>query len=140
MTLAYFLYRRRPALEPAITGFWGLLFSGFYLDRLYERIFVRPYQAAARFLWRQIDDPYDRGLVRGTRAVFRPYRAMAAFFWLKIDEVFLDDGVVRAAGGLETLSRHMGRWTSGRLSTYLKMLFLGLTILFGALALTWHLR
>ncbi len=140
MTLAYFLYRRRPALEPAITGIWGLLFSGFYLDRLYERIFVRPYQAAARFLWRQIDDPYDRGLVRGTRAVFRPYRAMAAFFWLKIDEVFLNDGVVQAAGGLETLSRHMGRWTSGRLSTYLKMLFLGLTILFGALALTWHLR
>ncbi len=117
MTLAYFLYRRRPAREPALTGFWGLLSSGFYLDRLYGRIFVQPYQAAARFLWRRIDDPYDRGLVRGARVIFRPYRAMAAFFWLKIDEVFLDDGVVRAAGGLETLSRHMGRWTSGRLST-----------------------
>jgi len=140
MTLAYFLYRRRPAREPALTGFWGLLFSGFYLDRLYGRIFVQPYQTAARFLWRRIDDPYDRGLVRGARAIFRPYRAMAAFFWVKIDEVFLDDGVVWAAGGLETLSRRLGRWTSGRLSTYLKMLLLGLTILFGALALTWHLR
>jgi NADH-quinone oxidoreductase subunit L len=142
LTLAYFLYRRRPALEPAITGFWGLLFYGFYLDRLYGRIFVQSYQAAALFLWHQVDDRYDQQvIVGGARALFRPYRAMAAFLWLKIDEVFLDNGVVRAAGGLETLSRYMGRWTSGRLSTYLKMLFLGLTILFGALALTiWHLR
>ncbi len=81
-----------------------------------------------------MDDPYDRGLVRGGQGLFRPYRAMAAFFWLKIDEVFLDDGVVRAAGGLETLSRGLGHWTTGRLSTYLKMLLLGLTIFFGALA------
>ncbi len=140
LTLAYFRYRRRPALEPALEGYWGLLFSAFYLDRLYQSIFVRPYQAMARFLWRQVDDRYDQQISSGAWALFRPYRAMAAFFWTKIDEIFLDDGAVWAAGGLEILSRRLGRWTSGRLSTYLKTLLLGLTILLGALALTWHLR
>jgi len=141
MTLAYFLYRRRPALEPAITGFWGMLFSGFYLDWLYERIFVRPYQAAARFLWQQVDDRYDQQvIVGGARALFRPYRALAKFCWLQVDELVIDDGVEKTADSLVTVSRGLGYWTTGRLSTYLKMLFLGLTILFGALALTWHLR
>ena len=32
-----------------------------------------------------------------------------------------------------TVSRGLGYWTTGRLSTYLKMLFLGLTIFFCAL-------
>jgi NADH-quinone oxidoreductase subunit L len=141
MTLAYFWYRRRPALEPAITGFWGLLFSGFYLDWLYERIFVRPYEAAARFLWQQVDDRYDQQvIVGGARALFRPYRALAKFCWLQVDELVIDDGVEKTADSLVTVSRGLGYWTTGRLSTYLKMLFLGLTILFGALALTWHLR
>lgn len=141
MTLAYFLYRRRPALEPAITGFWGMLFSGFYLDWFYERIFVRPYQAAARFLWQQVDDRYDQQvIVGGARALFRPYRALAKFCWLQVDELVIDDGVEKTADSLVTVSRGLGYWTTGRLSTYLKMLFLGLTILFGALALTWHLR
>ncbi len=139
IALAYGLYRRRPAREPALRGYWGLLFSGFYLDRLYELIFVRPYQAAARFLWRQVDDRYDAGLVRGARTIFRPYRALAQFLWLKVDESILDDGVVQAAGGLETVSRGLGRWTTGRLSTYLAMLLLGLTIFFGALGLSWFL-
>jgi len=141
MTLAYFLYRRRPALEPAITGFWGMLFSGFYLDWLYERIFVRPYQAAARFLWQQVDDRYDQQvIVGGARALFRPYRALAKFCWLQVDELVIDDGVEKTADSLVTVSRGLGYWTTGRLSTYLKMLFLGLTILFAALALTWYLR
>ena len=45
LVLAYFLYGRRPAAEPLRQGFHELLFSGFYLDRLYQLIFVRPYQA-----------------------------------------------------------------------------------------------
>ena len=70
-------------------------------------------------------------MVRGAKAVFRPYRALAEFLWLKVDELCLDDGAVKAAGGLKTVSRGLGHWTTGRLSTYLNMLFLGLTIFFG---------
>ena len=140
LALAYMLYRRRPAREPALEGYWGLLFSGFYLDRLYQSIFVRPYQRAALFLWRQVDDPYDQQvIVGGARALFRPYRAMAAFLWVKVDEIFLDDGAVKGAEGLVTVSRGLGHWTTGRLSTYLGMLFLGLTIFFVAVGLGWYL-
>ncbi len=139
VALAYVLYRRRPVREPALEGYWDLLFSGFYLDRLYQLAFVRPYEAVAPFLWRQVDDRYDRGLVKGAKLIFRPYRALAAFIWLKVDEIFLDDGVVKAAGSLVTVSRGLGYWTTGRLSTYLKMLLLGLTIFFCALGLSWYL-
>ncbi len=48
-------------------------------------------------------------------------------------------GVVKAADGLVTVSRGLGYWTTGRLSTYLKMLFLGLTIFFAAVGLSWYL-
>ena len=139
IVLAYWLYRRRPVREPALVGYWDLLFSGFYLDRLYQLVFVRPYEALARFLWRQVDDRYDRSLVRGARAVFRPYRALADFCWRQVDELVIDDGVVRAADGLMTASRGLGYWTTGRLSTYLKMLLLGLTIFFCALGVSWYL-
>jgi NADH-quinone oxidoreductase subunit L len=139
MTLAYFWYRRRPVREPALAGYWGLLFSGFYLDRLYQSIFVRPYQAMARFLWRQ-DDRYDQQvIVGGARALFRPYRALAKFCWLQVDELVIDGGAEKTAGSLVTVSRGLGYWTTGRLSTYLKMLLLGLTIFFCALGVSWYL-
>ena len=138
--LAYVWYRRRPAREPALVGYWDLLFSGFYLDQLYQLIFVRPYQAVARFLWRQVDDRYDQKvIVAGARAIFRPYQALAKFCWLKVDEFLVDDGIVKAAGGLLSASRGLGYWTTGRLSTYLKMLLLGLTIFFAAVGLSWYL-
>ena len=61
------------------------------------------------------------------------------FLWLKVDELVLDDGVVKAADGLVDVSRGLGYWTTGRLSTYLQMLLLGLTIFFGAVGLSWYL-
>ena len=51
----------------------------------------------------------------------------------------IDDGVVQGAEGLVTVSRGLGHWTTGRLSTYLKVLFLGLTIFFAAVGLIWYL-
>jgi len=86
-----------------------LLFSGFYLDWLYLKLIAGPYQAMARFLWWDVD---ERGLDRGV------YEGSAAW--------------------LNTLSGLAGLWTTGRLSTYLKMLFLGLTALFAALAISWY--
>jgi NADH-quinone oxidoreductase subunit L len=140
IALAYALYRRRPVREPALAGWWDFLFSGCYLDRLYYLVLVRPYQAAARFLWRQVDDRYDRNIVvAGAKTLFRPYRALASFLWLKVDEIFIDDGVVKVAGSLEDVSLGLGHWTTGRLSTYLKMLLLGLTIFFAAVGLSWYL-
>jgi len=111
---AYFLYRPegrclgQPTPVVLRRGLEEILLSGFYLDRLYQIVFVRPYQVIARILWlnvdeRAVDDRFD-----ATGNVFR-------FFSL----------------GLQL-------WTTGRLSTYLKMLLLGFTAILSALGLGWY--
>ncbi len=139
IALAYYLYEVRPAREPAREGFHEFLFSGLYLDNLYQIIFVRPYGAMAKFLWLEVDDRVlDQGYVKLARGLFRPYRALAKFTWLQIDERSLDRGYESFAQGFHLLSGILGLWTTGRLSTYLKMLLLGLTAALGALALSWY--
>jgi hypothetical protein len=43
------------------------------------------------------------------------------------------------ARGFEVVSRGLGYWATGRLSTYLTMLLLGLTIFLGALGVSLYL-
>ncbi len=92
--------------------FWGswqeTLFSAFYLDWLYLRLVARPYQRLAVWLWQDVD------------------------------EAGVDRGLEATAGGLKILSGFMGLWTTGRLSTYLTMLFFGLTLIFTVLAMSWN--
>jgi NADH:ubiquinone oxidoreductase subunit 5 (subunit L)/multisubunit Na+/H+ antiporter MnhA subunit len=92
--------------------FWGglqeVLGNAFYLDRGYLRFIARPYQRLAGGLWQDVD------------------------------EGGVDRGVEATAGSLKILSACIGRWTTGRLSTYLTMLFLGLTVMFVVLALSWN--
>ena len=66
------------------------------------------------------------------------YRNIATFLWINVDEGSLDSHLDKSAGGVVSLSQMLGYWTTGKLSTYLKMLFLGLTILFSGLALHWY--
>jgi NADH:ubiquinone oxidoreductase subunit 5 (subunit L)/multisubunit Na+/H+ antiporter MnhA subunit len=91
---------------------WGRaqdpLFSAFFLDRLYLRLIARPYQWLAGGLWQDVD---EGGVDRGFEAT---------------------------ASGLKILSGFMGLWTTGRLSTYLTMLFFGLTVMFTVLAMSWN--
>ncbi len=91
---------------------WGWaqdpLFNAFYLDRLYLRWIARPYQWLAGCLWQDV----DAGGV--------------------------DRGLEKTAGGFKILSGFMGLWTTGRLSTYLAMLFFGLTVMFTVLAMSWN--
>jgi NADH-quinone oxidoreductase subunit L len=105
VVLAYFLYRLTPfALRPSLQD---LFFSGFYLDRLYQKFIVLPYQAAANFLW------------------------------LKIDEGVLDEGIDQTGYLFPEFSMGLGQWTTGRLSTYLKMILLGFTVILLFLGLGW---
>jgi NADH-quinone oxidoreductase subunit L len=85
-----------------------LLFSGFYLDRLYQIALVGPYQAMARI------------------------------FWLNVDEGAVDDRFDATGNGLRFFSFGLQLWTTGRLSTYLKMVLLGFTAILSALALGWY--
>ena len=85
-----------------------LLSSGFYLDRLYQIALVRPYQVMART------------------------------FWLNVDEEAVDYRFDATANGFRFFSSGLRLWTTGRLSTYLKMLLLGFTAIVSALALGWY--
>jgi NADH-quinone oxidoreductase subunit L len=91
--------------------FWGslneTLFTAFYLDWLYLNFIARPYQRIAAVLWRDVD------------------------------EAGIDAGFENTAGGLKVFSGFMGLWTNGKLSTYLLMLLLGLTVMLTVLILSW---
>ena len=139
MTWVTYRYYRRPrrGLRPWLHE---LLFQAFYLDRFYLAVVARPYQQISRFLWQRVDNLIlDRGYIRLAQGVFRPYRALARFLWQELDQRVLDEGIVRTASGFLSLSALLGLWATGRLSTYLQMLLLGLAVWFGALAVSWYL-
>ena len=104
VALAYFLYGPRDIMGwrgpepfgPAVTGF---LRSGFYLDRIYAFIVVRPYK------W------------------------MAGFFWREVDESVLDRTLVNTAGLFPAIGTTLRAWTTGYISTVLKMLLVGFAII-----------
>jgi NADH-quinone oxidoreductase subunit L len=109
LILAYFLYGPKNVLslrspEAPGQGLTGFFFSGFYLDRLYQA------------------------------AIVRPYRGLADVLWHRIDEGVVDNALVNSGRLLPTLSNIMRLWTTGKLSTYLGMLFLGFTVILCVLA------
>jgi NADH-quinone oxidoreductase subunit L len=139
LILAYVLYVRRPAPEPLRQGFHEFLFSGLYLDRLYQMILVRPYLRMTEFVTVRVEERgVDRGIDTAAIALFRRFWKIAEFLWLKVDERRIDESYVKGAASFVALSRGLGYWTSGRLSTYLRMLLLGLTVLLIALVWGWY--
>jgi NADH:ubiquinone oxidoreductase subunit 5 (subunit L)/multisubunit Na+/H+ antiporter MnhA subunit len=139
LILAYVLYVRRPAPEPLRQGWHEFLGSGLYLDKLYQMIFVRPYLRMTEFVTVRVEEQgVDRGIDTAAIALFRRFGKIAEFLWLKVDERRIDASYVKGAASFVTLSRGLGYWTSGRLSTYVKMLLLGLTVFLIALVWGWY--
>jgi len=76
--------------------------------------------------WR-VDDLY--------RVLFiRPYEKLAGFLWEKVDEGVIDNGLDHLAVGLGKAGVGLGRWSTGRVSTYLLSLAAGAALLLGWLA------
>jgi NADH-quinone oxidoreductase subunit L len=132
--LTYYLYRP-PGLNLDLPRWRALLLEGFYLDKFCQAVLIRPYQRAAQFLWHKIDERVlDRSIVGTAKSLYQPYRWLAGFLWQSVDEGGLDRSLDDAAAGVNRLSKGLGYWTTGRLSTYLIMLLAGLTALLSALA------
>jgi hypothetical protein len=55
-----------------------------------------------------------------------------------VDEDIVDAGLEGTSKTLPAISIYFQLWTTGRLSTYLKMLFLGFVAILGAIALGWY--
>jgi NADH-quinone oxidoreductase subunit L len=85
------------------TGLNTLLQEGFYLDRLYGALIAGPYHRLAGLLWRQVDEGGVDRIILGYGSTF------------------------------PLISLGLRLWTTGKLSTYLKMMLLGMTVLVGIL-------
>lgn len=113
LVLAYFLYRPQNQLGRAKPGTFrhrlgDVLFAGFYLDHLYQSAVARPYQVISRVLWE------------------------------KVDEGGIDAAVDQSANVFPLFSIGLRLWTTGRISTYLRMIFLGFTAILVAIVLGWY--
>ena len=82
----------------------AFLFNGWYADALYRRLFVRPFEALASFLWQ------------------------------KVDEGVIDDSLDRLADLAGRTGQALGSWTGGRVSSYLLSFAAGLAALLGYMA------
>ncbi len=91
-------------VEDLVSGVRNFLLSGFYLDALYRAV------------------------------IARPFRFIAGVLWVQVDERGVDGALIGSGKTLEGISSGLRLWTTGRLSTYLGMLFLGFAVL--ALGLT----
>jgi len=85
------------------TGLTAFLFHGWYVDRLYELVFVRPF-------------------VR-----------LAALFWVQVDAGVIDGSVDRFALLLGRLGQLLGRWSTGRVSLYLLSFVAGAALIMGCM-------
>jgi hypothetical protein len=101
-------------------------------------IFVRPYRRLTEFIKVRVE---DQGIEKGTEAaalaLFHRFWNTAKFLWLRVDDQMIDESYSKGADGLVNLSRGLGYWTTGRLSTYVQMLLLGLTAFLVVLAWAW---
>jgi NADH:ubiquinone oxidoreductase subunit 5 (subunit L)/multisubunit Na+/H+ antiporter MnhA subunit len=138
LLIAYFRYVRRPVKEPERRGVHEFLFEGLYLDRLYQMIFVRPYLKMTDFVKGRVEERVvDRVIDISAQGSFRHFWNAARYLWLAVDESSVDKSYVKGAGAFIPFSRALGCWTTGRLSTYLTMLLLGLTVFLAVLAYCW---
>jgi len=110
LLLAWLLYGPKDAVgwrRPVVLGqqLHDFMLSGFYLDKIYSAFLVQPYRALAKILWEDVD------------------------------EGGLDQGVVESSRIFPYLSLSLRYWATGRLSTYLSTLFVGLTAILCILVL-----
>jgi NADH-quinone oxidoreductase subunit L len=82
----------------------SFLLNGWYFDRLYDALLIRPYHALSGLLWQRVDE--------GT----------------------IDDTLDRIAGGLGFSGSWLGRWSTGRVSIYLISFAAGGAAVLGYLA------
>jgi NADH-quinone oxidoreductase subunit L len=88
--------REKALVAPGVAAFFR---DGWYFDRLYNFLFVRPYEWLSRFLWK------------------------------KIDESTLDGSLDGLANFLGSTGQRLGNWSNGRVSLYIASFSAGAMLL-----------
>ena len=89
--------------SPAVS----FLLNGWYFDRLYHALLIRPYQALSGVLWQ------------------------------RVDEGVIDNTLDQLAEALGLSGRWLGRWSTGRVSVYIVSFAAGGALILGYLAWLW---
>jgi NADH-quinone oxidoreductase subunit L len=58
-------------LAGSYPGIYRVLLNKYYVDEMYDRLFVEPIHRAAVWLWRRFDEPVIDGSVNGLGAIVR---------------------------------------------------------------------
>ena len=110
LAIAHLPLRRRAApgtargRRPRRSGWVAFFINGWRFDDLYRFIFIRPYEALARFFWQQVD------------------------------EGVIDDSLDGLAALLGKSGEGLGSWTSGRVSVYIISFAAGAAVMVAYLA------
>ncbi|GFO54086.1 NADH-quinone oxidoreductase subunit L [Geomonas sp. Red276] len=83
---------------------YAFLLNGWYFDRLYRAILIRPYEF------------------------------LSGIFWEKVDEGVIDDSLDGMSSGLGSTGSWLGRWSNGKVSLYILSFAAGSALVLGYLA------
>ncbi len=131
ISFAYFIYIKMPqratALYERFRGAHRILWNKYYVDELYDALFVNRTKDAGDALW-VLDDALVDGTVNGVgNATKRSAAASDAF-----DDMVVD-GAVNAVGEELTRSSHLIRgWQTGFVQNYALIIALGIFVLVSA--------
>ncbi len=126
--LAYLMYYKKSISAEAVAErfkpLYNLLYNKYYVDELYQFLFINPAHALARFLW-----GFDAGVVDGLVNL-----QATITLWLSNVKMWIDvnivDGIVNGFGMIcSTASSALRRIQTGRLAHYVLVVLFGLIVI-----------
>ncbi len=137
--ISWLLYGRKPLQtgqkDPLQKGL-GFLFTGmnhkWYVDEIYEAVFIGPYKWLANFLAHTVDWRFWHDWVHDS-VIARGFRGLVRFLANPID-MGLIDGISRSlANTIQSLGNGLSFLQSGYVRNYALSLFLGVVVILGYL-------
>jgi NADH-quinone oxidoreductase subunit L len=135
--MAYLLYVRRMDITERLSSRWslyyGLLREGYYFDRAYEFVWVRPYYRLSSILWRGMD---LRVIDGSLHLLARAYERSSIFTWKALD-IGIIDGM---ANGIASIILFGGRsfrvLQTGLIRDYATTMVIGIVLFIGYFLVT----
>jgi NADH-quinone oxidoreductase subunit L len=128
IALAYLMYYKKSisaeAMGERFKLIYKILFNKYYVDEIYDAVFVKPAHALARFLW-----SFDAGIIDGLVNLHA-----TVTLWLSSVKLWFDtyivDGIVNGLGIVTGAASSVLRlMQTGRLAHYLLVILFGLVVI-----------
>jgi NADH-quinone oxidoreductase subunit L len=130
--MAYLLYLRRRDITESLSNRWflyyGLLREGYYFDRAYDFVWVRPYYRLSSILWKGMDLRVIDGSIHRLASA---YERSSMFTWKGLDEGTID-GTVHGIAGITLFgSRSFRVLQTGLIRDYAVSMVIGIVLFIG---------